>query len=71
MTDIFEQASERETLERELAIKNRLANPVPSYGYAKGACLNCGEGFEPGSLKLYCNGKCADQHGQRQSARRF
>ena len=70
MTDIYDQASIREMNDREFAIARQRARPVPKAA-AKGSCHNCGENFEEDSQKLYCDGKCADQHAQRQSGRRY
>jgi hypothetical protein len=65
MADQFDAASDIEMRDRELRLAAQLAKAaamprlIPT-----GECLNprCGEAFEVGSLKLFCNSKCAQQH---------
>jgi hypothetical protein len=70
VADFFDQASDREMADRDLAIKNRLANPVKCNILAKGFCLYCGDDFEHNSQKLYCDGICADRHANRLKSER-
>lgn len=65
MADEFDRASELEQLTTELAIKAQLraalgAQKVDPVGY----CLNplCGEDFDEGSPRLYCDAGCEREH---------
>jgi hypothetical protein len=69
MSDQFDQASDREQLDRDLALKVRLPTLTPC-----GACHNCGEPLAHGLL--FCrpepgiDGSCRDDWEQREAARR-
>ncbi len=64
MTDIFEQASDRELLERELSIQfSRKANSIPATGF----CLFCGELLTVPSRR-FCDSFCRDDHQKREEA---
>lgn len=67
MADVFDQATDREFLDREQALQAQAAlaaataRPKPA-----GWCLNpaCGEIFEPGDERLFCGRECADEHAR-------
>lgn len=64
MTDVFEQASEREQLERDLAIRfSRKVNELPATGF----CLFCGELLTVPSHR-FCDSFCRDDHQKAQDA---
>lgn len=63
MTDVFEQASEREQLERDLAIRySRKINALPY----KGACYFCEKPL-PEPLR-FCDSFCRDDHQKEEEA---
>ena len=63
MTDVFEQASEREQLERDLAIRySRKINALPYTG----ACDFCEKSL-PKPLR-FCDSFCRDDHQKEEEA---
>lgn len=64
MADIFDQASERETIDRELAIASTLQRINASKLPATGACHNCAERL-PAS-ELFCDIDCKTDYEKRQ-----
>lgn len=74
MADQFDQASEREQMDRDLAIKRQLEASATSVRSikAQGHCLACFEDFAANdNQRLFCDAKCAGDHEQRQRARRY
>lgn len=69
MTDIYDQASERETLDRELAIKEALRTSSANRLHPKGRCYNCEEPVSHGGL--FCDADCSADHELRQRAARY
>ena len=67
MTDVFDQATEREEKDRELAIalQRRKAAVLPDVGH----CYYCGEATRPG--QRFCDADCRDgyEFEQRQRAK--
>lgn len=67
MADVFDQATAREEKEREflLAAQAAAREATPKTEPA-GHCLNprCGEPFEPGDPRLFCDRECADEHAR-------
>lgn len=70
MADIFDMASERETLERELAIKAALTTSRTGAIKPKGACHNCGETLEH-AHNLFCDADCGNDYQRRMANRRI
>lgn len=70
MADIFDQASEREQMDRELAIKNALATSRNSVLKPNGSCHNCGEPLEY-SHNLFCDSDCGNDYERRLRNKRF
>lgn len=70
MADIFDQASEREQMDRDLAIKHALASIRFSAIKPNGSCHNCGEPLEY-SHNLFCDNDCGTDYERRQRAKRF
>lgn len=68
MTDIFDQATEREMRDRELAIKLQLESAAPAMRRT-GYCHNCDEPL-PGDV-LFCDSDCRSDYELRSRARRF
>lgn len=62
MSDLVDDASDREALDRNLALAVR--KPVPLHD---GRCLNCGEEI-PGAC--YCDADCKLDHEAREAAQR-
>lgn len=74
MSDIFDQASEREQMDRDHAIQHQLKASALSARkvMAQGYCLTCFEDFAANdNQRLFCDAKCAGEHEQRQRAKRF
>ena len=68
MADVFDQASEREQMDRDLAIKEALRNTKLSMLTPNGRCYNC---MEPiAHPKLFCDADCSADHEVRMRARR-
>jgi len=66
MTDIFDQASDREQLEREMAIRfSRTAHEIPATGF----CLSCGEAMDAPSRR-FCDSFCRDDFQKAEDARK-
>lgn len=64
MTDIYDQASDREQLERDLAIQySSKVNAVPATGF----CLSCGELMDVPSRR-FCDSFCRDDYQKAQEA---
>lgn len=64
MTDVFDQASEREQLERDLAIRySSKLNALPATGF----CLSCGEGLAIPSHR-FCDSFCRDDFQKAEEA---
>lgn len=65
MADEFDRASAIEQLSTELAIQAqlKLSRETPRVE-AEGYCLNplCGDDFDKGSRRLYCNADCEKEH---------
>ena len=65
MADQFDAASDAEMRDREAVIAAQLAKAAATPRLMPtGECHNprCGEAFDVGSQKLFCNSKCAQQH---------
>lgn len=69
MADIFDQASEREMRDRELAIKHAL-NTSRQGIKANGTCHNCGDKLEH-VHNLFCDNDCGRDYQQRMRNKRF
>lgn len=69
MADQFDQASERETLDREFAIKTALATSRAGILNPKGHCYNCHEPLPKGGL--FCDRDCSADHELRARTQRF
>lgn len=69
MTDIFDQATDREMRDRELAIKAALATSRAGILNPKGACYNCLEPLPKGGL--FCDADCRADHEGRKRSQRF
>ncbi len=63
MTDVFDRATEREELERELSIA--AARAVPALPYV-GECYNCGQRLPQGMR--FCDRDCCDDYERRRRA---
>lgn len=68
MADPFDQASDNELRDRELAIKYQrelVSKQVRPAG--RGYCLNptCGEDFDGDMTRLFCGPSCAAEHHRR------
>lgn len=63
MADQFDIASERETLDRELAIKAALVTSRTGMK-PKGACYNCDEPLAHGH-NLFCDNDCGKDYERR------
>lgn len=68
MTDIFDQATEHEIRDRELAIKLQLESAAPAMRRT-GHCHNCDESL--GSGELFCDADCRNDYELRARAKRF
>lgn len=66
MTDIFDRASEREQLERDLAISS--ARKSASSAQATGHCLWCNAALSQG--KRWCDAECREDWELEQEANR-
>lgn len=63
--DEFDRASEIEQWSTEMAIRQQLTSAARTpKTEALGYCLNpaCGDDFDEGSLRLYCNADCEKEH---------
>lgn len=69
MADQFDMASERETLDRELAIKAAIQDRRGVMS-PTGKCHNCGEPLAH-SHNLFCDGDCGFDYQRRMTNRRF
>lgn len=69
MADQFDQASDREILDRELAIKEAIRSSRAGILTPKGRCYNCLEPLTEGGL--FCDSDCSADHELRARARRF
>lgn len=69
VADQFDRASEREDLDRELAIKEALRPSSPNRLMVTGKCHNCDEPLNNGGL--FCDRDCSADHEHRARARRF
>lgn len=69
MADVFDQASEREQVDRDLAIAATLNRIKSNQLQAIGECHNCGERLPP--PKLFCDADCSADHELRMRARRY
>lgn len=56
MADIFDLATEREEMDRELSLKNRRPNGPPATGY----CLFCGPDVPLEDGRRWCSAECRD-----------
>lgn len=63
MADQFDVASERETLDRELAIKAALTKGRSAMA-PKGTCYNCAEPLEHAN-NLFCDNDCGQDYERR------
>lgn len=70
MTDIFDQATDREMRDRELAIKNALMTSRQGILKPKGNCHNCGEKLAY-AHNLFCDNDCGMDYERRQRNKRF
>lgn len=61
MTDVFDRATEREEMDREIALRARKPEGPKATGY----CLECGEPVEEG--RRWCTAGCRDlwEHRRR------
>lgn len=62
MSDEIDRASEREERERAAVIAAHFTKVQSARAVPQGYCLNCGEDFEAGSKKIYCDAECATEH---------
>lgn len=62
MADDMDRASEREERERAAAIAAHFQKAQAGHAVPQGYCLNCGEDFDAGSKKIYCDADCASEH---------
>lgn len=62
MSDELERASDLENAEREAALTKHRNRPAAPQAVGRGYCLNCFEDFEGDNTRLYCDGKCSQQH---------
>lgn len=69
MADVFDQASDRETLDRELAIQVALQTSGANRLHPNGHCYNCDEPVTHGGL--FCDRDCSADHELRSRARRY
>lgn len=69
MADVFDQASEREDIDRELAIKATLNRIESSRLAPTGFCHNCQEPLRP--AQLFCDADCSADHELRMRAKRY
>lgn len=69
MADFYDRASEREDLDRELAIKQAIRPSSPNRLMSTGKCHNCAEPLTSGGL--FCDSDCSADHELRSRARRF
>lgn len=68
MTDIFDQASEREQADRDAAISATLERIKASRLQPVGSCHNCGE--RVCNVRLFCDADCSADHELRTRSRR-
>lgn len=68
MTDIFDQATEHEIRDREMAIKLQLDSAAPAMRRT-GHCHNCDESLRSGGL--FCDADCLNDYELRARAKRF
>lgn len=65
MTDVFDRASDREQLDRDMAIRfSRKTQALP----ATGACHFCGEPLDMPSHR-FCDSFCRDDYEKKEAAR--
>lgn len=69
MADQFDRASEREQMDRDLAIQSALRAGNANRLLATGTCHNCADPLPAGGL--FCDADCRDDHQARARARRF
>lgn len=62
MADDMDRASEREERELAAVIAAHYQKAPANNAVPQGYCLNCGEDFDAGSKKIYCDADCAEQH---------
>lgn len=68
MADVFDQATEREMLDRELAISATLNSIRESKVKPNGKCHNCAEPIP--AQALFCDADCGADHELRERNRR-
>jgi len=66
MADDVDVANEQNQLFSDLAIQRARQNSGPKLDPEE-ECHACGAEFEEGSLKLFCDGKCAAAYERRRS----
>jgi len=64
MADEVDIANEQNQFFSDLAIQKARQNTGPKLEPQE-ECYACGEEFEEGSLKLFCNGKCAADYERK------
>lgn len=69
MADIFDQASERETRDREYAIKQAVEAASHNRLTPRGICYNCSEPLATGGL--FCDRDCSADYEHRMRMRRY
>jgi hypothetical protein len=69
MTDVFDQATEREIADREFAIKAALQRIEDSRLKPRGTCHNCDEPLEF-SHNLFCDADCGSDYELRTRMKR-
>lgn len=69
MTDIYDQATDREMADRELAIKAALQRIEAGKLQPRGTCHNCDEPLQP--TALFCDADCSADHELRIRAKRY
>lgn len=62
MADDIDRASEREEVERAAVLAAHFRKASSGAAVPRGYCLFCGEDFEQGSKKIYCDASCAERH---------
>ncbi|USZ80563.1 hypothetical protein MQ4_35 [Serratia phage MQ-4] len=67
MSDDLERASDLENAQREAALEHHRNRPAAPKAVGRGYCLNCFEDFEGDNTRLYCDGKCSQQHAVKLS----
>lgn len=69
MADVFDQASDREQMDRDAAISATLQRIKATRLHPVGRCHNCDEPLAP-SL-LFCDADCSADHELRMRAKRY